>query len=312
MLDDEEQFPGNRKDPTPTSPESSASSSTAAAKQSDSEKIPSAISGPITDADLGKPPGYGKRKLVMIAAGILILVAIVAVVVVLLSSNTHAPPAQTSVISVSTSALTTSIPASSNSYQNQINITRVNSLVSSFSPNITVQNSTTTGPVKNVLNSNVTSFTNTYATQSLQNGNVMDYSSLNKSEPLAIYLTIYYINYTDMKNFTEKFNSDDGYGSQYPYGVIKSNSSFSAVPTNFNGASGLVDELSNFTPNGLNLSGVYYVGAQPDINWYFTAVIYKNVRIGVGEWGFAGHMKTGWLINYTDRVIAGLSENSTG
>lgn len=311
-MDDVPRTPENRQSGDPTQSTQRTQDIPSAQDQSYTDKIPQAATEAPVQDDLGKSLGIGRGKMPVAIIGVIVLLAIIAVIAIVLYGK--APTSGSTSVPTTVSAVSTvlsTVPANTTVPQSQIGMAQVNSLVANFAPNITIKNGTSSGLGKNVVDSNVTSFTNIYATSSFQNGNVINYSSLNQSEPLAIYLTVYYINSSDVRNYTERFYSDNGLGNNYPFGVIKSNSSFRAYPTSFfEGANGLLDELSNFTSDGLNLSGVYYSGKKPDVSWYFTSAIYKNTRIDVGEWGFAGRMNKNLLIDYTNSVIGGLSKNS--
>lgn len=166
----------------------------------------------------------------------------------------------------------------------------------------------TSPPASQVLNAttsecHVTQFVKWYlASNSLQTGSAINYSQFNKSMPYAEYVSIGAVDPSFLANYTQRLSQNGGY-CRSSIKPLLTNATFSYSVVSFAGASGYLLRFSNFTNNALNLTATYYTGQRPNVNWYSTAVMYKNVQISVGFWGFAGYMNASQLIRYTNLTL---------
>ena len=155
--------------------------------------------------------------------------------------------------------------------------------------------------------SNSTCHTTTYGKWYLSNYSsgspsiVLNYSKLNQTKPFAEYITIVVVDPAFLNNYTQILGANGYCGNIYK--KILTNASYNITSVNFAGKTGDLTKIYNFTDAGLILTTSYYLGPRPDIAWYATGVLYKNVKIGVGVWGSRNYMNASQIIQLTNQTV---------
>ena len=141
-----------------------------------------------------------------------------------------------------------------------------------------------------------------YLANNLTLTGVNNFSELDQNKPAAEYIFINSIDGSFLNNFTTIFNSNGGYCEA---GIKKliDNSTFSSSTFDFAGRQGYLLKFSNFTDAALIQTNNYYVGQRPNLAWYAAIVLYKNMLISVGVWGFADHMNQTMLVQLMNQTI---------
>lgn len=114
-------------------------------------------------------------------------------------------------------------------------------------------------------------------------------SMANASPIFAEYIKASMLNSTNLKSYTNRFYANKGYCEDFMT-PIKENSTFSSTQVEIDNASGFLMKLENMNSNALNLSSTPYIGQMPNVSFYVLTLIYKNITVSVGVWGFTGHM----------------------
>jgi hypothetical protein len=133
-----------------------------------------------------------------------------------------------------------------------------------------------------------------------------NYSSYNQSKLFVSYITIVIVNNSDIKNFTYLYKNGKGLIGLNSSEDFSNVSTFRYYNISIYNQSGYLDELSNFTQQGLNLTNSYYIGKKPNLSWYLESVLYKNTYVIVGMWGFGDNINITSLNNYTLEVVKDL------
>jgi hypothetical protein len=246
---------------------------------------------------------------------IAILVVIVFVVLVIAFAFMVSAPQTPSTLTTSSKFTTSLTPTTTINVTPYMSNAYVQNFTSKYVP------PTTIGNVSNMIVAAVPSCGITYYYKYILNGlqsqsAIANYSLLNKSRPFAVYFEFGVINPLSLESYSSTLTRKGGYCNPTT-DPIMTNSTFSYKMINFsnlNGSStqGYLTQFSNFTAQGLNLTYTYYTGMMPNISWYFTSVLYKNVEVKVAFWGFTGHMNTSQLISYTNSALQALESSQNG
>lgn len=124
--------------------------------------------------------------------------------------------------------------------------------------------------------------------------NAKDFSTFNKSKPLIVSFSIFIINQSNMTNFSTQFYNNKGYCKGLFTNII-SNTTSNQSTYNIANLTVYNWKLSNFTNDGLNLTGNKYSGVRPDLYLHFSKSLYKNTLVGIMVWGFKGYQNNTYI-----------------
>ncbi len=133
----------------------------------------------------------------------------------------------------------------------------------------------------------------------------------NSSSPFVMYIKVQVLNSSTIQTYPSIFYANKGYCENY-VGQIASNSTFTSIPVKIDNASGFLLEFTNLNSKALAISNTPYTGPMPNVSWYSINILYKNVSVGVGAWGFTGHMggvisnltsTASTIINYVKQLV---------
>ncbi|MEM0201859.1 MAG: hypothetical protein QXR73_01645, partial [Candidatus Micrarchaeaceae archaeon] len=134
-----------------------------------------------------------------------------------------------------------------------------------------------------------------------------NFSTVNQSNPLAILIGVGIVAPSYLSQYNATVEKNDGYCLP-AMKAISENSTFISIPTKFDGISGYIFNISNFTNEGLNLTYTYYIGPRPNLTWYNGIARYHNAEISVSIWSMTGHANLTMLyndMNYTVKAFLG-------
>ena len=139
-----------------------------------------------------------------------------------------------------------------------------------------------------------------YQSPLLMNLPPYNFSKFNRSIPLVTYIDVE--NLTDPKSYYEWILNGGGVCINN-FNLILQNSTYKELNYTYDGLPVRLYYLYNFTNDGLNLTYNQYIGQKPDLYWVFAISVYKNLKIGYGEWGFEGFQNISRVIDEENTLI---------
>ncbi len=134
----------------------------------------------------------------------------------------------------------------------------------------------------------------------LLNSPPYNFSEFNRSIPLLTYIGVE--NLTNPKSYYEWLLNGGGVCINN-FNLILQNSTYEELNYTYDGLPVRLYYLYNFTNNGLNLTYNQYTSKKPDLYWVFAISVYKNLKIGYGEWGFEGFQNISRVIDEENTLI---------
>lgn len=147
------------------------------------------------------------------------------------------------------------------------------------------------------------------ANNAIVNSQAFNYSSLNQSKPFGEYVNVLYLytmNYSELTRFRNAYYANHSFFA--PHHDLFKDAMVGNAPISISGTQGFLIKATNFTNRGFADYQILYIGNKPNVSLYYVTVLYKNLRIIVGEWGFSNSINATELFNYTAKVIGAIKK----
>lgn len=129
----------------------------------------------------------------------------------------------------------------------------------------------------------------------------VDYSTLNQSQPLLEYAKVTIINSSNLNAYTASYYANHSF---VPSSTSQLNATLNYTTIKLGGVNGFAIGFYNFTKQGLNALGINYTGSKPNVAFYYVSLLYKNVRIDVGEEAFTQGINQSEVSGYATRLLS--------